>query len=134
MRLLPGLLTFAARQPPLSDRATGRNREIATRSLGPTLAAHPPSDLKALTSMRFFAALMIFLFHLREFNSAPWLYAIAGSMRHGVSFFFVLSGFILTPAYRNQTPLSYRRFLRARFARLYPTVLASTLLLLARCR
>jgi peptidoglycan/LPS O-acetylase OafA/YrhL len=98
--------------------------------LSAATATHSSEDLKALTSLRFFAALMIFLFHLRDFDRAPWISWIPGSMRHGVSFFFVLSGFILTHAYLAQRPFPYRRFLMARFARLYPTVLASTFLLL----
>jgi peptidoglycan/LPS O-acetylase OafA/YrhL len=94
-------------------------------------AARSSDHLNVLTSLRFFAALMIFFYHLRDFNTAPWLYWVAGPMRHGVSFFFVLSGFILTHVYRDQTPFRYRQFFRARFARLYPTVLVSTLFLLA---
>ena len=50
-------------------------------------------------------------------------------MLHGVSFFFVLSGFILTHVYTSKPMLSYGSFLRARFARLWPVHLAATLLL-----
>jgi peptidoglycan/LPS O-acetylase OafA/YrhL len=84
----------------------------------------PPADLKALTSLRFFAAFMIFMFHLQNYDATPWLQAIGGSMRHGVSFFFVLSGFILTHVYSSREKLDPRMFFLSRFARLYPTVLA----------
>ena len=55
-----------------------------------------PEDLAALTSLRFAAAAMIFVFHLREFASTPLIIALGPAMYHGVSFFFVLSGFVLT--------------------------------------
>ena len=86
-------------------------------------------DLPALTSLRFVAAAMIFVFHLREFQPSPWLYRIAPGMFHGVSFFFVLSGFVLTHAYGRE-PLAWRRFYRARIARIAPLHLACLGLLL----
>ena len=90
----------------------------------------PPVDLPVLTSLRFFAAAMIFVFHLREFAPAPWLYAIAPGMYHGVSFFFVLSGFVLTHAHLDR-PVDARRFYLARLARIAPLHLATLALLLA---
>ncbi len=73
---------------------------------------------------------MIFVFHLREFAPADWLYRIAPAMYHGVSFFFVLSGFVLTHAYVGRE-VSWTRFYRARIARIVPMHLASLALLLA---
>ncbi|MDE3177743.1 MAG: acyltransferase [Pseudomonadota bacterium] len=90
----------------------------------------PPVDLPALTSLRFFAAAMIFVFHLREFAPADWLYRIAPGMYHGVSFFFVLSGFVLTHAHLGR-PIDAGRFYLARLARIAPLHLASLALLLA---
>ena len=78
-----------------------------------------PQDLPTLTSLRFFAALMIFAFHLREFAPSETLYALAPGMLHGVSFFFVLSGFVLTHVYFGRGVPS-ATFYRARIARIVP--------------
>lgn len=94
-------------------------------------ALKPPAELKPLTSLRFFAALMIFLYHLREYSSWPWLYPVSDAMFHGVSFFFVLSGFVLTHAYIDRPETSARAFYAARLRRIYPTHLAALALLLA---
>jgi peptidoglycan/LPS O-acetylase OafA/YrhL len=87
--------------------------------------------LDALTSLRFFAAAMLVVFH-----SAPDLYPeVHNFLRHklllnqGVSFFYVLSGFILTYVYPNlQGRTSIVSFLRARIARVYPVYALSFLL------
>ena len=86
-------------------------------------------DLPALTSLRFVAAAMIFVFHLREFSPSPWLYWIAPGMFQGVSFFFVLSGFVLTHAYGGGR-VSWRHFYLARIARIAPLHLFCLFLLL----
>lgn len=75
--------------------------------------------LDALTSLRFVAAMMIVIGHA---------YPIFGSrvatlmpLNQGVSFFFVLSGFILAWNYPALTDSHARRsFLLARFARIWP--------------
>jgi len=90
----------------------------------------PFLNLPTLTSLRFFAAAMIFAFHLREFAPTPLLYALAPAMYHGVSFFFVLSGFVLTYAYADRD-ISWSRFFLARYARLAPAHLAALALLIA---
>lgn len=81
--------------------------------------------LDQLTSLRFFAALMI------VFHHAEGLFGIGHSpvnLGQGVSFFFVLSGFILAYVYpqlnsRNEI----KGFLLARAARIWPAYLASFL-------
>lgn len=45
----------------------------------------------------------------------------------GVDGFFILSGFILAYNYANGTPLDYRAFIGARFARIYPVHLVTLL-------
>jgi len=101
-------------------------------SRGQALRADPPpaADLPALTSLRFFAAGMIFVFHLREYSPSDWAVAIGPAMYHGVSFFFVLSGFVLTHVYAGRD-FSWRRFYLARVARIAPLHLATLALLLA---
>lgn len=80
---------------------------------------HRQPDLPALTSLRFFAALAIVIHHC---NGVFWPAAALGPLDVGVSFFFVLSGFILTCVYRatvfDQPALM--RFYRARVARIWP--------------
>jgi peptidoglycan/LPS O-acetylase OafA/YrhL len=79
--------------------------------------------LDSLTSLRFFAASMILLLHLSQlfgFNNQSCLHGLA--LWQGVSFFFVLSGFILAYVHpRIDTPEQSNKFLLARFARIWPT-------------
>ncbi len=85
-----------------------------------------------LTSMRFFAALYVVFYHELTHTAE-----LAGS--HGfferfcslgyvsVSLFFFLSGFVLAIAYLAGKPMDVRRFLVARFARIYPLLFACLL-------
>lgn len=84
-------------------------------------------DIRPLTSLRFFAALMIVIVHTNAAFPVAWPARAPNSLVHGVSFFFVLSGFILTHVYHDRTDPSYSRFLLHRVARLYPLLLASML-------
>jgi peptidoglycan/LPS O-acetylase OafA/YrhL len=83
-----------------------------------------------LTSMRFFAALYVVIFHtFPEITSArhPGRFVQTGFV--SVSFFFVLSGYILTVAYlKDEQPLRVVGFWLARLARIYPLFLATLLL------
>ncbi|MGW3182999.1 acyltransferase family protein [Kitasatospora sp. NPDC001119] len=99
----------------------------------------PPHRLPTLTSLRFAAALAVFLFH--AFLVADPLHPgaplgffadprLAATLAHatskagyaGVSFFFVLSGFVLTwSARERERPAA---FWRRRLARIYPSHLA----------
>ncbi|MCW8087511.1 acyltransferase family protein [Sabulicella glaciei] len=84
--------------------------------------------LKPLTSLRFFAALSIVMLHSMLYF--PWASVFRGfPLVYGVSFFFVLSGFILTHVY-SQRPTSYNRFMWARFAKLWPVHAATLLMVL----
>lgn len=86
-----------------------------------------PSKILPLTSLRFFAAGGVLLYHLQGLIGVP---AQAG-FALGVSFFFVLSGFILTYTYANRVAFSFRDFMVARFARLWPVHFAAFLLVVA---
>jgi peptidoglycan/LPS O-acetylase OafA/YrhL len=88
--------------------------------------------LPALTSVRFFAAFHVALFHMNEIGviTGPrWLKIFAGIGYVGVSFFFVLSGFILVYTYAGRN-IVLRDFWQTRFARIYPAYLFALLLTL----
>lgn len=84
--------------------------------------------LRPLTSLRFFAALLVLGFHVggTHWVEAPrWLRDFFANGYAAVSFFFVLSGFVLAYVYdRGGRPLggktARRAFWWARFARIYP--------------
>src|SRR5262252_4726703 len=86
--------------------------------------------LPAVTSLRFFAAFHVALFHMKEMRvltHPEWLRAFAGIGYTGVSFFFVLSGFILVYTYWGRD-ISLGNFWQTRFARIYPAYLFSLVL------
>jgi peptidoglycan/LPS O-acetylase OafA/YrhL len=85
--------------------------------------------LSALTALRFFAALLVFIQH-----AVPIMAAFSCGYA-GVTFFFVLSGFILTYVYSETLGRSTSRaelvsFAVARFARIYPIHIVGVLLAL----
>jgi peptidoglycan/LPS O-acetylase OafA/YrhL len=89
----------------------------------------PRPQLSALTSLRFFAALHVVLFHLYALNifaGTGFYHALAAIGYVGVSFFFILSGFILVYTYADRDFTAWH-FWRARFARIYPAYLLSLL-------
>ena len=95
-----------------------------------TVATRPPSiptpRLDSLTGLRWWAAFGVFLFHMRIFAPVPVLDAFAPFGNHGVAFFFVLSGFVLTWSARPGTTV--RNFYWRRFARIYPAHFVALLL------
>ncbi|MFC8453189.1 acyltransferase family protein [Kitasatospora sp. NPDC057223] len=103
----------------------------------PARAAHgAPARLPSLTALRFVAALLVFCFHATYENAFrdpdagarfSQLFSKAGWV--GVSFFFVLSGFLLTWSARPHD--SARRFWRRRFFKIYPSHLLTALAALA---
>jgi peptidoglycan/LPS O-acetylase OafA/YrhL len=92
----------------------------------------PRPRLPALTSVRFFAAFHVALFHMKEIGvlkGPGWLTTFAGIGYVGVSFFFVLSGFILVYTYAGRN-IVLRDFWQTRFARIYPAYLFALLITL----
>ncbi|MBB3935085.1 acyltransferase family protein [Aureimonas phyllosphaerae] len=84
-------------------------------------------QLAALTSLRFFAALSIAIFHLQGIGfGAPY-----EPLALGVSFFFVLSGFVLTYAYGGRGDVKLRSFFVNRLARIWPAHLVTAAVALA---
>ena len=81
-----------------------------------------PDVLDPLTGVRFFLALGVVLFHYQlQWTLPDEAAGLLNRARLGVDVFFILSGFILTHVYlQGDGALDYRRFLAARFARIYP--------------
>jgi peptidoglycan/LPS O-acetylase OafA/YrhL len=85
-------------------------------------------NLAQLTSLRFFAALLVLFSHLSILERAPGFSgSILSSIFHegysGVSFFFILSGFILEHSYHNRIlsgTTTKREYILTRLARVYP--------------
>ena len=91
--------------------------------------------IKPLTSLRFFFALIVFLSHIKFIpESEVFLYQIFNLLFRqgaiGVSFFFILSGFVLALNYKNrikEKEVSFKEFWIARVARIYPLYLITLL-------
>jgi peptidoglycan/LPS O-acetylase OafA/YrhL len=87
-------------------------------------------DIKPLTALRFFPAMAVVLYHAADYFSC-WRglgnYYIVGQ---AVTFFFILSGFILTQNYFNLSDIKGAvKFYIARFSRIWPAHVTSLLLL-----
>ncbi len=108
----------------------------ATSPSSPREAARP--ELRALTGLRFFVAAHVVLYH---FAGAALPDATPALVRNfighgyvGVSFFYLLSGFILTYSYAERSGDGVRlrgtsrRFFARRLARIYPLYLLAWLL------
>ena len=88
--------------------------------------AHPKVEpLPALTSLRFFAAFYVLMFHYIGSAGDPKIISIGYT---GVTFFFILSGFILSHNYSNvdfAKPRVVKSYFIARIARIYPVFILS---------
>lgn len=87
---------------------------------------------KQLTFTRFIAALAIVVFHygrkIPPFNNGK----IAFIFQHanlGVSYFYILSGFVMIIAYHKKERIDFLEFIKNRLARIYPVYLISLFLL-----
>lgn len=121
--------------PPLpgervGDRRTGGRRTGDRRTGGRAVAAR---QLPSLTGMRWAAAFLVFAYHVGNFGYfgggagriLGWAF---GPGFTGVSFFFVLSGFVLVWSAREGERA--RDFWRRRIARVYPVHLVTALIVL----
>lgn len=88
--------------------------------------------LEQLTFTRFIAAISIVVYH---FGSGCFPFSnekigfIVQQSNLGVSYFYILSGFIMMVAYGSQEKIDAVSFLRNRFARIYPVFFLSIVLL-----
>ncbi|MGB0903437.1 MAG: acyltransferase family protein, partial [Mangrovicoccus sp.] len=90
---------------------------------------HLAGEIKPLTSLRFIAASFVLLHHLQGVLFIPKGSFDGFQLGNAVSFFFVLSGFILTCSYQSRiASIRYRDFLLVRFARIWPAHIAVLLL------
>lgn len=85
-----------------------------------------------LTFTRFVAAIFIVVFHFGgesfPFNRASLSFVISQA-NVGVSYFFILSGFVMVIAYGVKDKINSFEFLRNRLARIYPVYFLSLILL-----
>ena len=106
-------------------------RQAATAPEQAQITAERPARLNALTGLRCFAALNIVFFH---YSNPNWFGPLAPVINAGyasVSFFILLSGFVLAYNYSGKAragKLDKRRFWEARFTRLYPIYILSLLI------
>ena len=90
-----------------------------------------PERLNALTGLRCFAAVNIVFFHFSNPELFGWLAPVVNAGYASVSYFILLSGFVLAYNYADRAragELDRVRFWKARFTRLYPIYLLSLLL------
>lgn len=91
------------------------------------------SPLKALTGIRFWAALYVVFYHFAPSGMRQWSPNVAQFIACGhvaVGLFFILSGFVLTYSYldKNGLSVSLPQFYSARVARIYPVYLMAFLI------
>lgn len=80
----------------------------------------PKIRLDGLTGMRWWAAFLVFLYHIHVFAPIPGpLTTLFAQGYRGVTFFFVLSGFVLTWSFSAR--VSKSTFYWRRFARIFPS-------------
>ena len=95
------------------------------------IAASPANALPrldSLTGLRFFAAYLVLQHHFTNFAQLPGLVRYTGFGATGVTFFFVLSGFVLTWSF--QPSDTAPRFYWRRFARIVPLHVVTTVIAL----
>lgn len=93
--------------------------------------------IEQLTFTRYIAALTVVFFHYGATvfpANLPWLNPVVAAGPIAVSYFYVLSGFIMAIAYYRpdrKLPFDTRRYWWARVARIYPVYLLALLLMIA---
>ncbi|MGW8765521.1 acyltransferase family protein [Streptomyces sp. NPDC055815] len=113
----------------ITDARSGRaSARVPAESAGSVL----PTRLDSLTSLRFFAAFAVFAHHFTGvggktgYGRAPSIFPYSEMGAHGVTFFFVLSGFLLTWVYKPyEHPVAF--YIR-RVARIWPATLVAAVL------
>jgi len=109
-------------------------RYIATSHLSKPLMKDASNiRIDQLTFYRFIASLLVVNFHFGR-NIAPFNFDLLKPFfdrgNISVSFFFILSGFVMVVAYGNKGSVSFTSFYQKRFARIYPAFFLAIALLL----
>jgi peptidoglycan/LPS O-acetylase OafA/YrhL len=85
-------------------------------------------EILPLTSLRSFAALYIFIFHCQihygPINNKLFLNSVIDQGQIAMTFFFLLSGYIMTYVYKSINGHGIRNYYVNRIARVYPTYIA----------
>ena len=92
------------------------------------MAETAPGKIDTLTSLRFFAAFAIVLYHIPYVLPTLYRGGAFAQMGIGVDFFFVLSGYVLGITYGERANWSAADYFRRRFARIYPVYLLTTVM------
>ncbi|HEX6770723.1 MAG TPA: acyltransferase [Acidobacteriaceae bacterium] len=103
-------------------------QEVATATISVQAPPARRSHLDALTGMRALAALNILFFHFSDPKLFGPFAPVVDNGYVSVSFFLLLSGFVLAYNYRERAErglMSARTFWKARFSRIYPVFLFS---------
>ena len=85
-----------------------------------------------LTFTRFLAAILIVVFHYGDFLfpfNTSFLSVFISQANVGVSYFFILSGFVMVIAYGNQDKINAFAYLQNRLLRVYPIYFLSLVLI-----
>jgi peptidoglycan/LPS O-acetylase OafA/YrhL len=89
--------------------------------------------IEQLTFTRFIAAISIVIFHYGKdyflFNN-EYVSFIFKQANLGVSYFFILSGFVMIIAYNNKKNINFFQYIKNRLARIYPVYLLAIFLIL----
>ena len=107
------------------------SEDAVTSAASTTTAPVRKSHLDALTGMRALAALNIVFFHFSDPKIFGPLAPVVDNGYVSVSFFLLLSGFVLAYNYRERADrglMHARTFWKARFSRIYPVFLFSLLI------
>lgn len=89
-------------------------------SVAPPLVATEPARLPSLTGARFVAAFTIVVYHAIAINPSLLHISRQFYISFGVSFFFVLSGYILQHSYRGSIEnIGFSKFIMLRFTRVW---------------
>ena len=89
--------------------------------------------IEQLTFTRFIAAISIVVFHYAK-DIPPFNFDVTSfffqQANLGVSYFFILSGFVMIIAYWHKDKVSFLSYMQKRFARIYPVTFLAAFLLL----
>ena len=102
-----------------------RGGAVSSSIASPVRVGSKARRLESLTGLRFFAAFTVFGIHSLYYGDGAWGEGLFAAGMTGVSFFYVVSGFVLAwTARADDTPV---QFYRRRFARIYPAYVAAWL-------